>query len=171
MFLHKFKQIIIPKRVYKNFKFQYQLQVVENLFFSKPFVLFYFFDFMPLTEAHKLKEFLKKEKLKKFLLKKNLLNYTLKSPKYNFLKNLNLNNIILIYPEEKFEISAQIFIYLNQYKNISLLGMIQNFKILRPSEVQKLFKISVGKIATEHLLLKKCLLNSFKIGISYKKHF
>ena len=130
----------------------------------------YFLDFLSEADQTKLKKFCKKEGIKKFLLKKNLLKFFLNQSPNTFLKNIAINNTLLIYSPQNIQISSQLLSSLSEFKNLTFFTMISQFKMFRPSEVQKMFKISAQKSAVKLLLAAKSAKIALKFALGFKKH-
>lgn len=64
---------------------------------------------------------------------------------YHSLLNLGKNNLKLIYPKNTQIFDYKLVLNLASYKNLTLISTLYNAKMLRPSEIKKIFETSYLK--------------------------
>jgi hypothetical protein len=169
MFKNISKKNILLKKRYKNYKFQYNLKKIKNILLKKKFVLCYFYDFISQPFWNKIHVFIKNHNLKLLKIKKNIF----KNICFNSfeVKNIFLNNIIIIFPEQNFELNSNLIQNFAQIKNFHLITVFYKNNFWRTFEIKKIFQISFLKIYVQMFFYFKKNIFFFKQILGIKNSF
>lgn len=169
MFINKWNQDKITLRNYKSAKHSYKANVIKKYLNTQEYLLFFYYDFIPVETQQQLNSILIEQNLKILKIKKNSLTNFLKENNLNFMHNLMINNVFIIFNRNNQALNIKNVLKLNLIKNIHFLGIWLERKFLRPSELKKIHLLSnkfIFKNTVKILNLKKTLL---KKSLTLKK--
>lgn len=169
MFINKWNQDKITLRNYKSAKHSYKANVIKNYLNTQEYLLFFYYDFIPVETQQQLNNILIEQNLKILKIKKNSLTKFLKENNLNFIHNLMINNVFIIFNKNNQALNIKNVLKLNLIKNIHFLGIWLQKKFLRPSELKKIHLLSnifIFKNTVKILNIKKTLL---KKSLTLKK--